>query len=177
MKPSTAVQKAPAAPHLRIVPADKLYDQMRETFDAVARRAFEIFETNGARFGHELDDWLRAEGELLHPVHLDVSEADDAVTVRAEVPGFGPDDVEISVEPRRITISGKRESTEEKHKGKHVYSEHCSDRILRVADLPAEVDVSKADSKATYDRGVLTIVLPKAAAVKPQKIKVEPKQG
>ena len=175
MKPSSAVQKAPAAPHLRIVPADKMLDQMKETLDAVARRAFEIFETNGARVGHELDDWLRAEAELLHPVHLDVAETDQAVTVRAEVPGFGPDDIEISVEPRRVTIIGKRESTEEKHKGTQVYSEHCSDRILRIIDLPAAVD-AKADSKAAYDRGVLMITLPKAARAETAKVKVEAKK-
>ncbi len=173
MKQSKAVQRATAAPFLRLVSADETLDRMKETCDAIARRAFEIFDGNGRRLGRDLADWLQAEAELLHPVHLDISDTEQALTVRAEVPGFREKDVEIDLEPRRLTITGKRESREERHKGKTVYSEHCSNEIFRVVDLPSEVDTASSAIEATYDRGVLTITLPKREKAKAREIKVE----
>lgn len=65
-----------------------LFDQMDETFNALARRAYEIFDGNGRVFGRELDNWFQAERELLHPVSLNITETDEAFRVKAEVPGF-----------------------------------------------------------------------------------------
>jgi HSP20 family protein len=150
---------------------------MKETIDAVARRAFDFFEANGRRFGRELEDWLRAERELLHPLFLEISETDGALTVDVEVPGFTEKDVEISLEPRRLTISGTRETTEERKKGTTVYSERASNRIFRVVELPADVDTASAAINATYDKGVLTITLPKKAKSEARQIKVEAKSA
>lgn len=175
MKQSKAVQRATAAPFLRLVSADETLDRMKEAFDSIARRAFEIFEGNGRRFGRDLEDWLQAEAELLHPVHLEISETEQALTVRAEVPGFAEKDLEIDLEPRRLTIKGKRESLEEHKKGKTVYAERCSDEIFRVVDLPDEVDTASNAIKATYDKGMLTIALPKREKAKAREIKVESK--
>ena len=92
--------------------------------------------------------------------------------MRAEVPGFTTNDLEVSVEPECLTITGKRETKEEREKeGKVVYSERCADEILRVIDLPAAVDPTKVT--ATLKDGVLDLEMPKAAPAK--KIKVEPK--
>jgi len=134
-----------------------------QVFDAIARRAFEIFDGSGHQFGNELDDWLKAEQELLHPVHVEITESDGVLTVRAEVPGFRERDIKVSVEPERLTITGKRESRpEKKHKGKTVYPEQCSDEIFRVVALPATVETSSNAVKATYAQGVVTVTLPRA---------------
>jgi HSP20 family protein len=68
------------------------------------------------------------------------------------------------VEPQRLTISGKRESTEERKKGETVYKEQCSNEILRIVDLPAEIETSKV--AATLKEGILTLNLPKTARAK-----------
>jgi HSP20 family protein len=136
-------------------------DQIQQTYDSIARRAFEIFENNGRWLGHELDDWFRAEAELLHPLHAELAESDDILTVRAEVPGFSAKEIDINVEPRRLTISGKHQNQEESKKGKTIYSERCANEILRVFDLPSEVDSSKVS--AILRDGVLNIEMPKAA--------------
>lgn len=175
MRQSTAVQRARQGTHLHLVRPDQIFDRMKETFDAVARRAFEIFERNGRNLGHELEDWFQAERELLHPVCVDISETDSALTAELEVPGFTEKDIQVSVEPRRLTVTGKRESREEKRKGKTVYSEKRSNEILRTIELPSEVDPADEAVKATYDRGVLTITLPKRCAPTVREIKVEPK--
>ena len=144
---------------------------MTEIYDSIARRAFELFERNGRWFGRDLDDWFRAEAEILHPLHLELKETDGDFTVRAEVPGFTDKDLEINLEPRSLKIAGKRETKEEEKKGKMIRSELCADQILRTIDLPADVDTSKAN--ANLKNGVLTIDLPKAAHAKA--VRIEPK--
>jgi HSP20 family protein len=102
---------------------------------------------------------------------LDVAEQDDAVVVRAEVPGCKAEDIDISFYGNTLTISGeKKETEEEKGKGYfHVESAYGSFR--RDLTLPTEVDADKVD--AVCKNGVLTITLPKAEKSKAIKVKVK----
>lgn len=168
---ATAMQPAKTSVPVKQIETENVFDRIQQVYDSVAQRAFDIFETNGRWFGRELDDWLQAESQLLHPVHLEIAESDDNLTVRAEVPGFSTKELEINVEPRRLTITGKHEAKEESKKGKTIYSERCAKEILRSFDLPAEIDSSKVT--ATLKDGVLNIELPKAAHAKT--VRVEPK--
>ncbi len=145
--------------------------RFQRAYDSIARRAFEIFDGNGRLFGNDLHDWFQAESELLHPLHVEMTDSDESLNVQAEVPGFGPKDLAISVEPRRLTITGKRETKEEQKTKKSVYKECCSDEILRVVELPAEINTDKV--KATLENGILSLEMPKAAPAK--KIAVETK--
>lgn len=147
-----------------------LIERMDEIFDAISRRAFNIFEGDRV-FGRELDNWLRAERELLHPIHINLAESGESLEVKAEVPGFNENELEINVEPRRLTIAGKRETKKEEKKGKTVYAEECSDQILRVLELPAEVEADKVT--ATLKNGVLQLTLPKTS--KSRSVRVQPK--
>ena len=154
----------PASPTpLKVVAATDLFASMQRLHDSVARRASEIFESQGRTFGHDLENWLQAESELLHPVHVDVAESDEGLTVRAEIPGFKAEQLEVSMEPRRVTIAGKREAEERKNE-KTIYRESCSDHILRVIELPAEVVAGKI--VATLRDGVLELTMPKSAPAK-----------
>lgn len=150
---------------------DDFFHRFQRTYDSIARRAFEIFDGNGRLFGNDLHDWFQAEAELLHPLHVEMTDSDESLNIQAEVPGFGPKDLEVSVEPRRLTITGKRETKEEKKAKKTVYKERCSDEILRVVELPVEINTEKV--KATLENGILSLEMPKAAPAK--KIAVEPK--
>jgi HSP20 family protein len=100
-----------------------------------------------------------------------MAESDDNLTVRAEVPGFSTKELEINVEPRKLTILGRHEAQEESKKGKTIYSERCAREILRVVNLPAEVDSMKVS--AILKDGVLNIELPKAPLAKP--VRIQPK--
>jgi HSP20 family molecular chaperone IbpA len=153
-----------------ILPSDEstqFVENPLDVNDLVASRAFEIFEDRGRVFGHDLADWLQAEAEFLHPLHIEISESPETLNVRADVPGFTDKDLHINVEPRRITISGKREAKNESKTGKIIYSETCSDQILRVVDLPVAVVVKKATSRVKD--GVLELDLPKAEPIKHDK--------
>jgi HSP20 family protein len=166
-----AIQPAKTSPSVNQTEAVDIFDRFQQTYDSIARRAFELFDNNGRSFGRELDDWLRAESEILQPVHLEVAETDEALTVRAEVPGFATNELDINVEPRRLTISGKQETKEETTKGKTIYSERSAKEILRSFDLPAEIDTSKAT--ATLKDGILNIELPKAAQTKTVRVEAK----
>jgi len=95
---------------------------------------------------------------------VDVKEGEGEVRVTAELPGIEEKDVEVSVSGDVLTIQGeKREEKEEK--GEERYRlERSYGSFRRSFSLPCEVDSAKAT--ATYKKGVLTIVLPKAAEAK-----------
>jgi len=162
------VKAAAATPAKQTVPIN-IFDRMEELRHSIARRAFELFEGNGHWPGRELEDWLRAEFELLHPMHLELTESDNHLNVRAEVPGFSAKDLEISVEPRRLTVSGKHETKEENKKGRTIYSELSTGEILRVVHLPADVDTSNVT--AMVKDGILHVKMTKMPA--PKSVRVE----
>jgi HSP20 family protein len=168
---SLPVRRAEDPSTIKPVNFESLFDRMDEVFNNITERAFEIFEGNGRIFGHELDDWLKAENEFLHPVHIQLAESGGSFNMQAEVPGFDQRDLEIMVEPRRVTISGKRETSKEEKKGKSVYSETGCDQILCVVDLPVEVETDNVT--ATLKNGVLALTLPKLA--KSRSIRIQPK--
>jgi HSP20 family protein len=167
---ATAIQPVKAPVPVTQSATGDIFDRFQQTHDSIARRAFEIFNNDGSWSGHELEDWLRAESELLHPIRMEMAEFEDNLTVRAEVPGFSTKELDINVEPHKLTIAGRHQAQEENKKGKTIYSEPCGKEILRVVDLPAEVDSSKVS--ATLKDGVLNIELPKAAPVKA--VRIEP---
>lgn len=166
-------KKAAAPVAVKTERSADLPTRMRDIFDNISKRAFEIFEHNGRVLGREWDDWFKAESEVLRPVFLNVQESDKDISVKAEVPGFTSKDLHVSVEGNRLTISGKRETKEEKTEKKIVYREHSSDQIMRMVDLPAAVDAEKAT--ATLKDGMLELTLPKLAPAR--KIAIEPKAG
>lgn len=121
-------------------------------------------------FFRGLDRPLSLFGERAWPA-IDVAEKDDAIVVRAEVPGCTPEDIDISVNGNTLTLSGeKKESHESKDDGFfHVESTYGSFR--RDIVLPADVDQSKIE--AAIKDGVLSVTLPKAEKNKPVKIQVK----
>ena len=157
-----AAQASSAAATPKFVEPQAIYSRLNEIYGEIARRAFELFEGDGGTSGHDLDHWFKAEAELLHAAHVRILESDDAITVNAEVPGFGANELQLSLEPRRLTIIGKKQSSSEQKKGSVLYSERCSNELLRSIELPVEVNASRAT--ATLSNGVLELSAPKLAA-------------
>jgi HSP20 family protein len=141
-----------------------LSDYMNELYNKISQRAFSIFEGNGRFDGHDLADWLRAEAEILTPVPLELSETDAELAVRAEVPGFTEQELEIVVEPERLFITGKTERKSEEKKKKTLYSEISSNEIFRTVALPVEIDPEKVS--AVLKNGVLEVSMYKAKPAK-----------
>lgn len=160
-EPGMAVQRAEEPKtDPKIVKSESLAERVNSVFDEIARRAYQIFEGHGSRHGYDMEDWFTAEHELLVPVAVEVTETDQAVQIQAQVQGFDEKELQVSIEPQQVTITGKHETSKEQAIGQAVYSEAMSADILRVVALPAEVDAAKATT--ALKNGVLTITVPKS---------------
>jgi HSP20 family protein len=101
---------------------------------------------------------------------IDVAEEEDAIIVRAEVPGCKADDINISVHGNMLTISGEKKLSEEKKEKSYYHVESSYGSFKRELTLPTDVDQSKID--ATCKNGVLSVILPKAEKAKAIKVKI-----
>lgn len=102
---------------------------------------------------------------------IDVAEEEDAIIVRAEVPGCKADDIDISVHGNMLTISGEKKLSEEKKEKGYYHVESSYGSFRREITLSTDVNQSKVD--ATCKDGVLSITLPKAEKAKSIKVKIK----
>jgi HSP20 family protein len=165
------VEKHPKPESLFVSAEHFLEDWAKYTQD-VAKRAFEIFNERGQRFGHDFEDWLKAESELTRRVPIEIQETETNLEIRAQVPGFTADNLKVSVERRRFTLKGEAEAKSERKSDGTIYSEWKSDKIFRTFVLPSDVDAEKA--VAAIKNGVLTLTIPKLPEAKPNEVKVNP---
>ncbi len=134
----------------------------------------------GYAFNHEIDrlfsDMLESFGmptpwgrtelglESVWPA-VNVAETDKDVVVTAELPGLDSKDVTLELEDNVLSLSGemKNESESEDEDRRWTRVERTSGSFRREIELPDEIDADKV--KATFERGVLTVTLPKAEPV------------
>lgn len=104
---------------------------------------------------------------------IDMYQTDNDVVVRAALPGFKADDVQINVTGDVLTIRGEmKHGDEQKEKSWHIREQRWGS-FERSISLPTDVVSEKA--QADFDNGILTITLPKAEEVKPKTITVKAK--
>ena len=104
---------------------------------------------------------------------LDVRETDDRFELSLDLPGIDPDGVSVSFEDGMLTITGKRDFLDE-DKGETWHRiERGFGTFARSVRLPRTADPERIE--ATYDKGVLTISVPKVEAAKARTIEVKAK--
>lgn len=167
-KPTPDVAKSQAP---LFVDAETLFDKMAQVTEEITNRAFDMFRMRGGQWGSDLDDWFMAERELLRPVPVEIKEKDDEIIVTAAVPGFKPDEIEVSVKDNRLVLSGETKASEEKEEENIILQEWKSNRFLREFTLPSNVDTNNVH--AELNDGMLELRLPKAPIEEPKKIPVE----
>jgi HSP20 family protein len=122
------------------------------------------------------EQWWGGEG-FGRPPAIDVTENQDAYVVKAELPGWKPEDIEITAEGNTITLRGQlseeREQSDENTRWHHREMRRSS--FQRTITLPTEVLADKA--KADFENGVLTLTLPKSEEAKPKQIKIGAMSG
>jgi HSP20 family protein len=101
---------------------------------------------------------------------LDVYQDKDSVVAELSLPGIDPTKVDIVIENDVLTVSGSSEEKQEVKREDYYRKEVRTGNFSRSVVLPMAV---KADAtKAKYDKGLLTITMPKEESVKPKKISV-----
>lgn len=147
---------------LNLCSPDSLLVLAQEIHDQIARRAYERYECRGYADGRDAEDWYQAVSETLLPVPAEMIETQSQLTVRADVPGVGANDLDVWVAPRCVCITGRRQTAQGQDQERTVYSERRSDRIFRSLDLPCEIDPTNV--AASVSDGILEIKLLKAAS-------------
>jgi len=104
---------------------------------------------------------------------FDISESDHGYDVKAELSGMNEKDIEVTLENNVLRISGEKKDEKSEKKGKYHISERKFGKFERVLTLPAEVDSSKI--KASFNKGVLSVHVPKTEKAKANIKKIDVK--
>jgi HSP20 family protein len=104
---------------------------------------------------------------------LDIFETEDRFVVSVDLPGVDPKQVDVSVEDSTLTIRGERGFTSEADEDSCHRVERRYGSFVRSLSLPQTADAARIE--ASFDKGVLTIEVPKAEQAKPRKIQVKAK--
>src|SRR5262245_66038239 len=129
-------------------------NHLDEIQEAIARRAYELFEERDCVGGHDLEDWLRAESEVLLPISVSIQELDGRLIACAEVPLPTVDDLEVQVQDQRIIICDRGPICVDDNPDCLVFR-----RVFQAVALPNPVDWATAEIK--FKNGVLEISAPK----------------
>lgn len=140
---------------------------------------------NITRFDEAFDDLLR--GFFVRPVgfeggsagqhqiaqfRVDVSEDENAYTIRAEIPGVKKDDINISIDGDQVAIGAEVKNEKDVKDGERVLrSERFYGKLQRAFQLGQSVDENAASAK--YADGVLELTLPKKAATSARRITIQ----
>ena len=103
-------------------------------------------------------------------VPVDLWETKDAYHLRADLPGMTPDELEINATSESLSISGEVKGQADVTEDGWLRQERRVGKFQRAFSLPVAIDPSKVE--ATFENGVLSLVLPKAESTKPRTIKV-----
>ena len=101
---------------------------------------------------------------------MDLVEADDHFVLKADLPGLAEDDVSIEVRDNALTISGERKAEHEKRERGWYRVERSFGRFSRSLTLPDGIDPDAIT--ASFDRGVLSVTVPKPEQRKPRRIEI-----
>ena len=104
---------------------------------------------------------------------VDISETKNNFIVKAELPGLGSKDVNVSISGDLLIIKGEKKSEEEEKNEHHHYVERYSGSFQRIFQIPTDVKGDKV--AATFDKGVLKVTLPKVDEAKKKKIEIKVK--
>ena len=109
------------------------------------------------------EDWTPA---------VDVSETKDKILINAELPGVDPKDVKVSISGNRLIIQGEKKKEEKEEDEQHYSVERYYGSFQRIFQLPDNV-LAGDQIKATFNKGILVITLPKTEEAKKKEIEIK----
>lgn len=103
--------------------------------------------------------------------HVDIRERDEHWLLSIDVPGVARENLKVDVVEDQLVVSGERHV----EKDEKSYSERSYGKFERRFNLPEGTEASKIE--ASYDHGVLNLVVPKVQPAKPTSIAIDVKEG
>jgi HSP20 family protein len=121
--------------------------------------------------------WPRLELFAGRAFPVDIYETEDhkQYQIEAGLPGFKPEDIQITAEGETLTIRVAKKGEEKEEKPTYVRRERYEGEMVRSFTLPGRFDAEKIS--ATYEHGVLSLTVPKSEAAKPKQIPVKIKEA
>jgi HSP20 family protein len=104
-------------------------------------------------------------------IKMDVSESDDAYSVKAEIPGVKKEDISVDVDGNVVSISAELKRESEQKSGKSLRTERYYGAQSRSFSLAHDIDSAKVDAK--YADGILSLTLPKLAGKASKQVTVK----
>lgn len=138
----------------------------------VEREFNRFFNSIGNRFFLKDSDNDEYENAVWTPL-TDISETDDNYLLKVDLPGIKKEDVKISFNDGKLTISGERKQETEEKDSKYHRVERSYGKYFRSFSLPQKIKEDKID--AEFKDGQLKITVPKAEEAKPREIEVKVK--
>lgn len=139
-------------------------------FPAFPRLDRDIERFFGGRWPRVLD-WSSANTALNELPNVDVIDREDEICVRAEVPGFKKEEIDVAVNHNTLALKAQASAEETDEDGDYVRKEMTRNYFARTISLPAEV--TGDNTKASLENGVLEVLMPKATASKRQRITID----
>ena len=141
-----------------------MFDEMERMFD----RMHEFFP-RGRHWG--MPPWFEElQSQVMQPA-VDIIDHDSEVIIRAAVPGVKKENLDLSLTENTISLKGKIYRDEKEEKADYYRSEILRGDFSRTLSLPVEVDADRA--KATFQDGMLEVVVPKKQPVERKTISIE----
>ncbi|AKU22407.1 Hsp20/alpha crystallin family protein [Massilia sp. NR 4-1] len=136
-------------------PFDLLDNLVRSTFRPLSQRLRE-------------DGW----GDELRNIRMDVTETEQAYRVLAELPGIRKDDVNVSIDGNRVTLSAqcRKEDVVRDQQERVLSSERFFGDLRRTIQLPEAIDDAQAEAK--FSDGMLELTLPKKAGGSSRRLEI-----
>ena len=133
---------------------------LRQTMDRLMEDAFVM----------PRDALMSGIGALAGGGQMDVYEEGNDFVVEAQLPGFKPEDIDISVERGTLTIRGESRAQDERKDRNYLIREQRSGSFQRTIQLPQTVNPDAC--QATFEHGILRLTFPKAEQAQPRRIPI-----
>lgn len=104
-------------------------------------------------------------------IRVDVTETEQAYTLKAEIPGVKKEDIKVAVEGNMVTISAEIRQEKDENTGSMLRGERFYGQQSRSFTLPQEVD--DANAQARYTDGILELTLPKRPGTARKQLSVQ----
>ncbi len=157
-------QQIQVEPYREAALSPALCEEMKALEDTIRERAFSLFQSRGGGNGGDIDDWLRAERDLIWSPAVELTESDRDFRARIALPGFNEKDLKVTAAPEALIVEARNTHAHDGTKDGVLFCEFSDKRLFRRLELPAPIDVDKVT--AALDRGILLVHAPKAAQSK-----------
>jgi HSP20 family protein len=130
------------------------FAEVKGISERIRQRAFDLFQRRGHEDGRALNDWVKAESELILTPEADLVEKDGKFEVQIAVPGFGPKDLHVTATSNTLFVNASASThRHEKDDGNVHFCEFSEKELFRRFDLPTAINVDKVTGD--LENGVL----------------------